>query len=207
MGAAVKSQLEVALRQAALDLSGLGVNWALVGGLAVSARAEPRFTRDIDLAVAVADDQEAQSLVASLQGRGYRVLALIEHTKTGRMAIVRLGLPSEGDRGVVIDLLLAACGIEAEIAAHAEPLELFPGFIVPVARSSHLVAMKLVSMDDPRRSDDRRDILSLFAEFSDEEQPLLIEAIRLIADRGYSRGRDLMQLYQQFQQPPGSESA
>jgi hypothetical protein len=27
--------------------------WALVGGLAVSVRVEPRFTRDIDLAVAV----------------------------------------------------------------------------------------------------------------------------------------------------------
>ena len=201
MGAAVESQLEAALRQAARDLSALGVRWALVGGLAVSARAEPRFTRDIDLAVAVRDDHDAQALIAQLQGRGYRVLAFIEHTKTGRMAIVRLGLPGADDRGVVLDLLLAACGIEAEIAAHAEPLEIFAGFVVPIARSSHLVAMKLVSMDDPRRADDRRDILSMSEGLSDEEQPLFKEALFLIADRGYSRGRDLMQLYQRLRQP------
>ena len=35
---------------------------ALVGGLAVSARAEPRFTRDVDLAVAVVSDDEAERL-------------------------------------------------------------------------------------------------------------------------------------------------
>ena len=33
-----------------------GVGFALVGGLAVSARTEPRFTRDLDFAIAVADD-------------------------------------------------------------------------------------------------------------------------------------------------------
>ncbi len=38
------------------DLKAIGASWALVGGLAVSARAEPRTTRDIDVAVAVGDD-------------------------------------------------------------------------------------------------------------------------------------------------------
>jgi len=33
---------------------------ALVGGLAVSARTEPRFTRDLDVAVAVPDDAGAE---------------------------------------------------------------------------------------------------------------------------------------------------
>jgi hypothetical protein len=43
-----------------------GVRCALVGGLAVSARTEPRFTRDADLAVAVASDAEAESLIRAL---------------------------------------------------------------------------------------------------------------------------------------------
>jgi hypothetical protein len=38
------------------------ISWAMLGGLAVSIRTEPRFTRDVDLAVAVAADDEAERL-------------------------------------------------------------------------------------------------------------------------------------------------
>lgn len=47
------TSLEAALRQIDADLSEARVAFALVGGLAVSARTEPRFTRDADLAVAL----------------------------------------------------------------------------------------------------------------------------------------------------------
>ncbi len=50
------------LRRAAGDLDGLGFEWALVGGLAVSARTQPRFTADADLAVAVSDDHAAEAM-------------------------------------------------------------------------------------------------------------------------------------------------
>ena len=53
------SSVEQQLRQAATDLIKVGVRFAVVGGLAVSARAEPRLTRDADFAVAVASDEEA----------------------------------------------------------------------------------------------------------------------------------------------------
>lgn len=46
--------LERGLEAAVTALDGLGAAWALVGGLAVSLRAEPRLTRDADLAVATA---------------------------------------------------------------------------------------------------------------------------------------------------------
>lgn len=49
--------LESTIRLVADALRELDRRWALVGGLAVSARAEPRFTRDIDLAVVVEDDR------------------------------------------------------------------------------------------------------------------------------------------------------
>lgn len=49
-----------ALRAIARDLDREGARWALVGGLAVSARTEPRFTRDLDVAVAVPDDGAAE---------------------------------------------------------------------------------------------------------------------------------------------------
>ncbi len=65
------TKLELALATAARDVAAEGKKFALVGGLAISVRAEVRFTRDVDLAVAVDDDAEAESLVHSLTIRGY----------------------------------------------------------------------------------------------------------------------------------------
>jgi hypothetical protein len=62
--------VDVVLRQAAADLNAIGARWAVIGGLAVAFRAEPRFTKDVDLAVAVADDAEAEGIVNRLQVRG-----------------------------------------------------------------------------------------------------------------------------------------
>ena len=53
------ASVESALRKAVADLNAIRARWALVGGLAVSARTIPRFTKDLDFAVAVADDGEA----------------------------------------------------------------------------------------------------------------------------------------------------
>jgi hypothetical protein len=47
--------------------------WAPVGGLAVSVRSEPRFTKDIDVAAAVKDDAAAEALVSSLVVSGFRL--------------------------------------------------------------------------------------------------------------------------------------
>lgn len=44
------NRLEAALRRAADDLDKSGRRWALVGGFAVSARVEPRFTSEVDIA-------------------------------------------------------------------------------------------------------------------------------------------------------------
>jgi len=52
--------------------------WAVIGGLAVAFRAEPRFTKDVDVAVAVADDDEAEGIVNRLQVRGYALASLVE---------------------------------------------------------------------------------------------------------------------------------
>jgi hypothetical protein len=76
--------LEAALRQICDDLTETGVSFALVGGLAVSARTEPRFTRDADLAVAVSDDFAAESLIRDLRGRNYAIEAVVEQAAVGR---------------------------------------------------------------------------------------------------------------------------
>ena len=55
------------------DLRAIEARWALIGGLAVSARAEPRTTRDLDVTVAVADDREAEKTVFRMVNLGYRI--------------------------------------------------------------------------------------------------------------------------------------
>jgi len=65
-----ETRLHAALRTISRDLSESGATCALVGGFAVSARTEPRFTRDLDLAVAVNEDSEAEALVQFLTSQG-----------------------------------------------------------------------------------------------------------------------------------------
>ena len=68
---------ERALRAIVFELSSRSRAFALVGGLAISIRAEVRFTRDVDVAVAVEDDADAEALVRELAVAGYRPLALV----------------------------------------------------------------------------------------------------------------------------------
>jgi hypothetical protein len=82
--------LERSLRQVVEDFRALDRAFALVGGLAVSSRAEPRLTRDVDLAVAVVDDDDAEALLRNLLARRYQVVALVEQESVGRLATARL---------------------------------------------------------------------------------------------------------------------
>jgi hypothetical protein len=82
------SSLEAALKRISTELDTRGRRWALVGGLAVSARAEPRTTRDVDLVIEVTGDSDAENLIlarsdnpdlaearnalASIETRGYQ---------------------------------------------------------------------------------------------------------------------------------------
>jgi hypothetical protein len=62
--------LDAILRRIVADLAATSHARALVGGLAVSVRTEPRFTRDADLAVAVTDDADAEALVMARRDDG-----------------------------------------------------------------------------------------------------------------------------------------
>jgi Nucleotidyl transferase AbiEii toxin, Type IV TA system len=152
--------LERSLRRAARDLNELGHQFAVVGGLAVSTWAEPRLTRDADLAVAVADDSSAELLVAELLARGYSLLAAVEQTATGRLGTVRLVRHDDGD-GVVVDLLFASSGIEREVVGDAIFTSVIPGLVLPVAAVGYLIAMKLLARDDRSRPNDADDLAGL----------------------------------------------
>ena len=127
------TSLEAALRKIGTELTQAGVPFALVGGLAVSVRTEPRFTRDADLVVALAGDAEAEALIHNLRAQGYGIEAVIEQEAVGRLATVRL-TPSREPQAPVVDLLFASSGIEAEVVAEAEPIDLLPQLRMAGAR-------------------------------------------------------------------------
>ena len=155
-----------------------------VGGLAVSARTEPRFTRDADLAVALASDAEAEALIHSLRTRDYGVEAVVEQEAVGRLATVRL-TRSRKLQAPVIDLLFASSGIEREVVAEAEPIELLRHLTIGVARTGHLIALKVLSRDDVKRPQDLIDLRALLRVASPDELTRARDSLALIAVRGY----------------------
>lgn len=123
-------------------------------------------------------------------GTGYQLVASIEQDAVGRLASVRLVAHSE-EGGAVVDLLFASSGVEPELVAAGEPLEILPGLIVPVARAGHLLALKLLARDDDTRPQDAGDIRALRAASDGRDLALAREAVDLISRRGFHRDRDL----------------
>lgn len=184
------TRLEELLRSVGMELERSGRGWALIGGLAVSIRTEPRFTRDVDVAVAVEDDAQAEALVLNLEQRGLVLLATLEQEATGRLATARFA--SEDDAsGVVVDLLFASSGIEREIVQEAEVLEIVSGMRAPVAQAGHLIALKLLSRDDNSRPQDIADLRALISASSSADIALARAGLQLVAERDYQRGRTL----------------
>lgn len=169
-----------------VELREAGVEGCLVGGLAVSVRCDPRFTRDIDLAIAVNSDEEAESAGRLLGSSGFRLDALAEQEAMGRLAMVRLIATD----GTTIDMLTASSGIESDVVAEAETLEVTAGVFLPVACVGHLIALKLLSVS-PGRETDMADLRNLASVADDEEWDRAERAVALIEERGFSRGRDL----------------
>jgi predicted nucleotidyltransferase len=183
--------IALALSVCAGRLTALDRSWALIGGLAVSCHADPRFTRDIDIAIAVADDGDAEALVHAFVQAGSIVASALEQDAVHRLATVRLvPQPDEGD-AVPLDLMFASTGIEPEICDQATVMEALPDLAVPVASRAHLIAMKVLSVDDTRMQD-AIDLRALLGGATPADLDTARSALELITARGFHRGRDLM---------------
>ena len=185
------------LRIVAETLDELNKPWALVGGLALSVYVEPRFTADIDIAVAVDSDEEAEQLLHALQARGFIIDTVIEQDATGRLATVRTYRSEDSPEGILVDLLFASSGIEPEIAERARTIEIIEDLAIPVARPGDLFALKLLSADADKRPQDAIDLNQLATDSDDLDPNEIRTLLRLIERRGYSRGRDLLRLLEE----------
>lgn len=179
------SAFDTAVKRAANDLDGVGARWAMIGGLAVAARSIPRFTKDVDFVVAVADDAAAESVIHHLGARGYTPQGIVEHEYLERLSTVRL---IADPLNVAVDLLFASSGIEAEIVAAATSIEILPDLQVPVASTGHLIALKVLA----RRGQDLTDLDALLAAAGETDIAQAREAVALIVARGFHRSQDVV---------------
>lgn len=189
--------LERALQDIAAELIDSGIPFALVGGLAVSVRTEPRFTRDADLAVEVRSDADAEALIQRLAASGFSIVALVEQDAARRLATVRLTRDSTAGTAD-IDLLFASSGIEREVVDASERVEMLPGFHVAVATTGHLIALKVLSRDDINRPQDTVDLHALIRHASTNELTRARTALSTITARGFHRGRNLTHDFEQL---------
>ena len=136
--ALLSPKLGEALRAAAEALKASGVEFALVGGLALDHYAdEPRFTRDIDFVGAA---EAWKSAVRAIRAAGFT------HGKVDEM-LTQL----ENRDGVRVDLLFGVGDPEESARATAKRQKVL-GVMVPVAAPEYLVWMYLLS--DQRRHEE-----------------------------------------------------
>lgn len=198
----MQDPIEEYLTRIITDLNDLDVAYALVGGLAYGARAEPRFTRDIDLTLVADSEEEAEQTTGQLIQSGYMPEMEIANRHTGALATFRMRYrrPLAGisvDQSPFIDLLFSHCGIEHETIDAATITEPFPGVRVPTATVPYLIAMKILSESD-RRLQDRIDLQNLIAVSTQEDLDAVPPLLNLIDERGFANSKDLHTIYKRF---------
>ena len=116
-------------------LDRLGVQYAVIGGMAMAARGFPRFTLDFDLLTtnkAVLDLDVWEELV----GEGIAVDVRKGDFDDPLAGVVRIGDPGD------VDVVVGRWKWEQRAVESAEPLPI-AGMTLPVAKTSDLILMKL----------------------------------------------------------------
>ena len=142
--------------------------------------------------MAVESDAEAERVAYEFQRRGYQLYDVIEQTVTGRLATARFRVDAGTVKAGSVDLLFASSGIEPEIVASADDLEILPKLSLPVAQRGHLLALKVLAHEEQRRPNDRLDIMALLAAAEEEDLRIARAAVALITSRKYHRDKDLL---------------
>lgn len=131
-------------------LEDAGIHYVLVGGLAVALRGYQRVTMDVDVVLAL-DDENLQSFIACAKAAGWRPVApvpidalanteLLErwHAEKGMRAF---GLQHPAGVSTVIDVLIKPPVPYEELRRDAS-LVTVGALNIPVASIDHLIAMK-----------------------------------------------------------------
>lgn len=182
--AAIKDEIVVALAKTVEELNAIDLRFALVGGLAVGARGEPRVTRDIDFVVPSEDDAAAEQIIFAVQRRGFTVRAVFER-EGNRISTVRFTHPIAPD--VFIDFLMSNSRVEAEITQAASMETVAGGVMCLVAQSAHLLAMKVLA----NRKKDQPDLQQLVEAATAKDLAASQKTLQLMQQRGVAPERNL----------------
>jgi hypothetical protein len=148
----VNEPLQVTLADAAAFLEKEGIAYALVGGMAVSLRGQPRVTADVDMVIAI-DVDRALALVGRLGQSKFQPLFDGIEEVIERAFILPLRHRSTH---VKLDLAIGLSGFERQSIARAQPVEV-AGSQISVATAEDLLVMKVLA----GRPQDEQDIAGL----------------------------------------------
>ena len=132
-------------------LNAAGIDYLIVGGLAVNAHGFVRLTRDVDLVLRLTSENAANGLQALL-GIGYRMMvperpeafadAVTRERWRQEKNMVVLKLWSDEHRRTPIDIFIYEPFSFAAEITRAMPLEILPGVVAPVVALDTLLEMK-----------------------------------------------------------------
>jgi len=142
----------------------------VVGGLAVAARGEPRFTRDADVTIVV-PDAALPGVVSRAADAGFRALAGDPVAFARSHGVIPCERIADGWR---VDLILAMSPYEEAAVARAT-LERAEDVLLPIATAEDLVVLKLLA-GRPQDLDDVRSVVARAGAALDRT------AIRLVLD-------------------------
>lgn len=142
------------LADAVRVLEARGIEFALIGGLAVSLRGQPRMTVDVDL-VMLADVDRALELVRDIDATPFEPLFPGVEEVVARSYILPLRHRTTGIR---VDVAIGMSGFERQAVRRAAPVSI--GAVrVPVVATEDLLIMKALA----GRPQDEEDIRGLIA--------------------------------------------
>ncbi len=136
----------------AVELQGLldehGWKYCFIGGLAVQAWSEPRYTKDVDL-----------TLLTGFGGEEAFIDVLLEHYKpriadARNFALMNRVILLQDQRGLGIDIALGALPFEVAAVERAALVEVFPGLALRFCTAEDLIVMKAFAS----REQDWRDV-------------------------------------------------
>lgn len=124
------------------------IPFAVIGGVAVGVRGEPRFTADVDVIIGLELD-DALQLINRLHGSHFEPLFadVAEVVRTSFILPLR-----HVETGVKVDAAIGLSGFEQQLLARATKIE-FAGVSAPVATVEDIILMKLLA-GRPRDTDD-----------------------------------------------------
>ena len=163
------------------------VPFAVIGGIAVAARGEPRFTADVDI-VAGIDVNRCLELLGTIEQTSFRPLFADVAEVVEKAFLLPL---QHRQTKVRVDLAVGMTGFERQAIARATDVQ-FAGCSLPVVSAEDLILMKSLA-GRPRDTDDMTRIVQRQSELLDWDY-LLKLAAELQEALGHEIVRPLLKL-------------